>query len=291
VSLVPGAGVTTSSGLKHPMGNTLRSLVRRSIPRPAAARSAARDLQRGLAGGVAAEVRWAFAAPRAWLAGVTVNLVCSLAWLVVAPIHSEGHRDWVILVGTYFASFILADVTTTNVLGVDHVRVQKGLDDGVPLGRILLVKNLALLFIVGTPTVAAAVILTLVTETPGRLVTTVPEVAVPMISWLGVGNVISVLLPVGYEPLIRRWRQRKDLRRIALWLTHLALPYGVFYLADPFYGLPQMWFWGHAPEVLNFILGPDGDRSVVHIGAALVVWAIGSTAAVVLVRVRGLQIR
>jgi hypothetical protein len=51
---------------------------------------------------VAAEIRWAFAPPRAWLSGVAVNLALSLAWLLVEPVHAEEHRDWVILVGTYF---------------------------------------------------------------------------------------------------------------------------------------------------------------------------------------------
>jgi hypothetical protein len=277
-------------GSSDPLRNALRSVVRRSAMRPAAARSAAEDLQHGLLRSVGAEIRWAFALPRAWLAGVAVNLVLSLLWLVAEPVRAEGHRDWVILVGTYFASFILADVTTTNVLGVDHVRVQKGLHDRIPVWRILLIKNLALLAIVGVPTLTAAVLLTLSLETPARLTITVPEVAVPMLSWLGIGNLVSVLLPVGYEPLIRRWRQRGDVGRTTAWLAHLALPYGLFYVADPVYGLPHTWFRGHVPAVLNSFIGPNVDRSLFHIGTALLVWAIGSLAAVVVIRVRGLRI-
>lgn len=41
--------------------------------------------------------------------------------VVLELVRAEWHLDWVILVGTYFASFLLADVITTNVLGVDHV--------------------------------------------------------------------------------------------------------------------------------------------------------------------------
>jgi hypothetical protein len=268
--------VATSIGSSERLRGALRSLMRRSATRPVAARAAAKHLHGSLPSSVAAEIRWAFAPPRAWLAGVAVNLALSLAWLLVEPVRAEGHRDWVILVGTYFASFILADVTTTNVLGVDHIRIQNGVRGGIPASRFLLVKNLALLVIVGAPTLAAAVILTLAMETPARLWITVPEVAVPMLSWLGVGNLVSVLLPVGYEPLIRRWRQRGDVWRTMVWLTHLALPYGLFYVADPVYGLPRTWFWGHVPAMLNSTLGPDGDRSVFHIGTALVVWAVGS---------------
>lgn len=142
-----------------------------------------------------------------------------MAWLLVEPVRAEGHRDWVILVGTYFASFILADVTTTNVLGVDHIRIQNSLRGGHSGIAHSAGQKLALLVIVGAPTLAAAVILTLARETPARLWITVPEVAVPMLSWLGVGNLVSVLLPVGYEPLIRRWRQRGDVWRTMVWLT------------------------------------------------------------------------
>ena len=38
----------------------------------------------------------------------------------------------------------------------------------------------------------------------------------------------------------RRWRQRRHDRSTLRWLTHLALPYALFYLADPAYGLTQV---------------------------------------------------
>ena len=134
-----------------------------------------------------------------------------------------------ILVSTYFSSFILADVTTTNLLGAHHYRVGKGLSDGVPLRRILVIKDLALIVIVGLPTIAAAIALTLWLETPRRLGVTIPTVAVPIVSWLGVGNLISVLHPVSAEPLIRRWRQRRDHRRSG-WILALTLPYALYYV-------------------------------------------------------------
>jgi hypothetical protein len=268
---------------------TLRSVVRSSVNRPVAAEKAAEELRVGLCASVLAEIRWAFTPPRAWLSGVAVNLALSLVWLLVEPLHYEGHRDWVVLIGTYFSSFILADVTTTNMLGVDNIRVEKSLDSGTPLWRLLVVKNLALVAIVGVPTLALAVALTLWLETPGRLGVTVPDVAVPILSWLGVGNLVSVLLPVGYEPLIRRWRQRRQVRRTMWWLIHLALPYGVFYLADPVYGLPQEIFW-QLPAALGPALGPEAGRSVIHIGIAFVVWGVGTLAADLFVRFRGLHI-
>src|SRR3954453_8678414 len=126
-----------------------------------AAEKAAKGLQRALPSAVAAEVRWAFTPPRSWLSGVAANLILALVWLLIQPLHLPRHHDWVILIGTYFSSFILADVTTTNLLGTDHFRVRKALRDGVPFWRVLLVKNLALVVIVGLPTLAAATAMTL----------------------------------------------------------------------------------------------------------------------------------
>ena len=90
------------------------------------------------------------------------------------PVQRDGQRDWVVLVATYFSSFILADVTTTNMLGVDRIRVEKSLSDGTRIWRLLFVKNLALMVIVGLPTMLFAIVLTLCLETPGRLLMMLP---------------------------------------------------------------------------------------------------------------------
>jgi hypothetical protein len=211
----------------------VRAAARASAPRPTAAQRAARDFEKDLWPAVGAEIRWAFIQPRTWLMGVVANVFLAAAWLLVQPLTAGRHHDWVILVGTYFSSWVLADVTTTNMLGADHYRVLTVLSNGVPFWRILLIKNAALIVIVGLPTLAAAMALTLWLERPGRLAVTIPTVAVPIVSWLGVGNLISVLHPVRVEPLIRRWRQGGDHRRTDGWLLGLTLPYGLYYVADP----------------------------------------------------------
>jgi hypothetical protein len=175
------------------------------------------------------------------------------------------------------------------MLGVDRVRVEKSLENGTRLWHLLSIKNLALLVIVGLPTLALAVALTLWTEGASRLAVTVPDVAVPILSWLGVGNLISVLLPVGYEPLIRRWRQRRQLRRTMRWLIHLLLPYGLFYLADPVYGAPHVLIWRQLPAALGPVSDPEA-RGMIHVGVGLLIWCTGIAAADLFVRFRGLHL-
>ncbi|WP_180150464.1 hypothetical protein [Mycobacterium saskatchewanense] len=270
----------------------LRAAVRASAPRPTAARRAAKDFQQPLVPAVRSEIRWAFTPPRTWLMGVLANIFFAAAWLLVQPLAPLGphHNDWVVLVGTYFSSWVLADVTTTNFLGADHYRVRQAMADGVPFWRVLLVKNLALLVIVGLPTLAAAMALTLWLENPARLAITVPTVAVPIISWVGVGNFISVLHPVGVEPLIRRWRQRRDRRRTVGWLLALTLPYALYYVADPMNGVEHRVLWNQVPAMIWPVFGRD-TKSFVHLAIAVGVWLGGTVAALWWVRRRGLEIQ
>lgn len=272
------------------MRAALLAAARASAPRPDAARRAAKSFERSVLPAVWAEIRWAFTPPRTWLMGVVTNAVFAVGWLVVQPLTTGRHHDWAVLVGIYFSSWVLADVTTTNLLGLDHYRVRQALANGVPFWRILLIKNLALLTIVGVPTLATAMVLTLWLQTPGRLAVTIPTVAVPIVSWLGVGNLISVLHPVGVEPLLRRWRQRHDRQRTAGWLLALTLPYALYYVADPVAGVEHRVLWQQLPALIWPIFGRD-TKSFVHLATATGVWVAGTVAAVWWVRRHGLQIK
>jgi hypothetical protein len=276
--------------LRPHVAAALRAAARATAPRPAAARRAANDFQQGLWPAVGAEIRWASTPPRSWLMGVVANVIFAAAWLLVQPLTAGRHHDWAVLVGTYFSSWVLADVTTTNLLGTDHYRVLKALCDGVPFWRMLMIKNLALLAIVGLPTLVAAMVLTLWFQSPASLATTIPTVAVPIVSWLGVGNLISVLHPVSVEPLMRRWRQRGDHRRTGGWVLALTLPYALYYVADPMNGVEHRVLWNQVPKLIWPVFGRD-TKSFVHLAIAAAVWIVGTVAAVLWERKRGFQIR
>ncbi len=292
---------------RRPERNPLYAAMSAAPAQRAAAEAAATDFDQGLWAALRAEIRWAFTPPRIWLTGVLANLFLAVAWLVVQRMtathahqvpshyHHPGfyhhhHIDWVILISTYFASFVLADVTTTNVLGADHHRVAKGLSEGAPFWRVLLLKNLTLLVIVGLPTLAVAMALTLWKQTPAQLGDTIPNVAVPIVSWLGIGNVISVLLPVGSEPLMQRWHDRRDWRRTATWILALTLPYALYYVADPMGGVEHKALWTTVPAAIGPVFGRD-TKSFVHLGIAVVVWSVGTLFACWWERRRGLQFR
>lgn len=239
----------------------------------------------GLVRQVAADLRWAFTRPWTWLSGVAVNLVLSLLYLVVFPLTGRPHSDWAILVGTYFAVWILADVTTTNVLGADAGRVRSSRARGIPLHRILVVKNLVLLLIVGVPTALATALITLHGEGGYRLELTVPGVLFPTLTWLGVGNLVSVALPVSAVPLRQRWAQRRDRPSTVRWLAALVLPYVLVLGADPMDDLPRVVVRGLHLSRSN---GAELRGSIV-LGLGLVMYAIGTAAALAVVRRRGIR--
>lgn len=87
---------------------------------------------------------------RSRFTGLILNATLALAYLTVSPITTEPHRDLAILVGSYFAAFVLADVTTTNALGADAQRVRAQLAGGTPLHRVLARNNLMLFLVAGS---------------------------------------------------------------------------------------------------------------------------------------------
>jgi hypothetical protein len=233
---------------------------------------------------VLADLRWSFTRPWHWLSGVAFNLVLSLLWLAAAPLTGRPHHDWAIIVGSYFAVFILADVTTTNVLGADAQRVRLSLGNATPLRRILLVKNITLMLVVGVPTLIATAIITLLSEADYRLELTLPGVAFPILTWLGVGNLVSVLLPVAPARLRQRWERRRDLRHTARWLVAISLPYALCVAIGPV---------GRAPRIiqqsLRIMSNGTATRGLIVLLTGIAFWAIGTAAALIIVRHRALK--
>lgn len=237
--------------------------------------------QPGLVRMVAQDLRWAFRKPYGWLLGIGVNLLLSLAYLVVVPLRGGVHRDWAVLVGTYFAVFVLADVTSTNVLGVDTERTRLRLMRRVSLLRILLVKNLALLLIVGLPTLVATAAITIHDEADYRLTLTLPGVLYPTLTWLGVGNLVSVLLPYWPVPLVTRWHERRRWGRTLRWLVCLGLPYALCGAVNPMSRLPRT-----LSRVLHLPPGP-GLHGVELLTLGLLTWALFTAAALLVAHRRG----
>jgi hypothetical protein len=210
------------------------------------------------------ELSYAVRHPRPWLEGLALNVVLSVLYLFWEPITGNHRAAWVILVGTYFSTFVLADVTTTNVLGHDRIRTRRSLAADLGIRSVLLRRNFVLLTLVAGPTLIATAVLTVRAGDSARLAYTLPSVAFPIFTWLGVGNIISVLMPVAHVPLRVRWRLRHHRAWNARWLAHLVLPYLLLYAVDPVADLPEGVFHhvraaaDHRPDLRALLIAVAG---------------------------------
>ncbi len=227
-----------------------------------------------------------FRPPRRWLEGLGLNLALAIAYLIIwQPIAQHGRkRDWALLIGLYFAMFIFADVSVTNMLGLDADRVRHVLRGHRSLLYVLLVKNIALFLVAGLPTLILTAFLTIHRQQATQTAITVPDVGVHIVSWLGLGNLVSVLLPMVTRPLRERWRQRGDVPATARWLFYLALPYGVYYLVAPVGGIPRAIFGRNV-----FHSMPLTERSLLELGLGVAVWSMGTALALGVYRYRGIR--
>ena len=144
---------------------------------------------------------------------------------------------------------------------------------------------MALLLVVGLPTLVVTAVITVFTETTSNLMITLPGVLLPILTWLGVGNLISVAFPVAAMPLRERWRRRREPRSTVRWLSAFAIPYALYWGVGPL---------GHVPVALIGALTPVFGHSIEMRGAVLLVlglacYSLGTAAALRLERARPIQ--
>jgi hypothetical protein len=70
----------------------------------------------------------------------------------------------------------------------------------------------------------------------------------------------------------------------------LTLPYALYYVADPMNGVEHRLLWTKVPALIWPVFGRD-TKSFVHLAIATTVWIVGTAAALVWVRKRGVEIR
>lgn len=225
-----------------------------------------------------------------WLSGLVADLVLAAVWLSVDPgdlgdVGAGGHDRTVVAV-VWVVGFLLADVTSTNVLGLDAQRVAAALERGVSLRRLLVRKNLVLLLCVGVPALAVTALVTLGHEPVRALALTLPPVAFPLLAWLGLGNLVSVVLPEPVVPLRERWARRGERGRTLRWLGCLALPWALSLGVDP---LADLLVQGLARWHRRLPAGVFGAGGLALL-AGLALYAAGTLAALSWARRRGLRL-
>ena len=189
----------------------------------------------GLIVDLADELRWTFTSRKGWLIGIGFNLV--VAAVYVGYTHYNPHdRDDIKVAGiaTAVAAWVLADVVNTNQLGSDAERVRHSVAGHDRIARILALKSLALAVLLLPLTVAISVGVRLAIDRWRSIPHAVMLDIWVVFVWLGIGGLLSVLLPYDPLPLRERWRRRRTWLR---WAVCLAVPYALLvvvrYLAWP----------------------------------------------------------
>jgi hypothetical protein len=215
------------------------------------------------------ELRWTFHERRGWLIGIGINLVLAAGWVGYTHYHPHSHDSFRIAgVATGVATFVLADVINTNQLGADADRVARNLEDGRSVTHELFLKNAALALLLLPLTVLVSVG-TRVALDRWRAIphAVVLDVGVVLL-WMGMGNVLSVLLPYRPINLRKRWRLPRTWPR---WVLCLGIPYAAFYA--------HRWIIWPVDRIADHRLLGNRDRNLlayclVSMGWSIAVWLI-----------------
>lgn len=225
----------------------------------------------GLVGDIADELRWTASSRKGWLIGLALNFLVAVVY--VGYTHYDPNRPGdlrIANVGTAVAIWVLSNTINTNQLGADSDRVGTSLQRGDSVKRILAIKNLALaVFLVPLALVISVVVRILVDRWrlfPHAAMTDVGAVFL----WLGLGSVISVLLPYRPIALRQRWKERHTWLR---WALCLSVPNLSYFIVMPVLNLPyitiyhQRLFGPYQPNFMTY--------SSVYLAMGLTYWVLG----------------
>jgi hypothetical protein len=216
------------------------------------------------------ELRWTFHERRGWLIGIGVNLVVAGIWVGYTHYQPHSHDSFRIAgIAAGVALWVLANVVTTNQLGADAERVAHNLEHGRSVAHELALKNAALATLLLPLTVVVSVGTRLALDRWRAIPHSVILDLAVVVIWMGMGNVVSALLPYRPIRLVERWQRRRSWLR---WILCLAVPYALYYV-HRWIVWPMNRFDHH-----HDLLGDDGRNlmaySLLALGWSLVVWSL-----------------
>lgn len=186
-------------GAQGPRRSTLRSLGRHG---PA------------LAHGIGGEVVHLLARkPRTVVRSLAFALLSGVAYLAfVRLVEWHEYERWTPFLAVLVISTIMGSSVCLNSMAFDAARVRAALDTGTRAWQLMVVKNAATAVLVLPVGVVLSVLLAWGTGRWSTLVMAVAVVLTLILLWAGVGNVLSVVLPLHQAPL-REHRRQNTLRR------------------------------------------------------------------------------
>jgi hypothetical protein len=183
-----------------------------------------------LAHGLTGEIKYVLTRkPRATVKSLAITLALGLlylGWIRFAEWDKEA--KYLPYLGLWVIGVVMGGGVCINAMSFDAMRVRAALDNGERLWHLLVIKNLALLCIVAP---IGFILCALLAWRAGDIYAFYKACALMVcmiLLWLGVGNVLSVVLPSRDEPI----RQRKQSGSLKQFIIAFVVSYAIGYLVN-----------------------------------------------------------
>lgn len=185
----------------------------------------------GLIDDVKDELQWTFRGRKGWLLGMAFNLL--VAVIVIGYQRYDPHVSGdlkIANIGIAVVVYVLAGTLATNQLGADADRVINSVERGDRVSRILALKNVSLALLMVPVALLVTVIVRILVDRWRLLPNAAMYDVAAVFVWLGLGNLVSVMLP--YRPISLRARLKARPTWVR-WGLRQAVPYALYYLGAP----------------------------------------------------------
>jgi hypothetical protein len=167
--------------------------------------------------------------PRAIIKSLAIGLALGLLYLgFVRVFQWDRGQPWLPYLGLFAISFVMGGAVCLNAMSFDAMRVRAALDSGARLWHLLVIKNLALLCLVTPIGFLLSGLLAWRAGDLGAFFKACALMICFIVLWLGVGNVLSVVVPIRDEPI----RNRRSSGTLKQFLIAFTVSYLVGYLVN-----------------------------------------------------------
>ena len=165
--------------------------------------------------------------PRKVLRAVLIGLLGATGYMIYIRLFDwNTYGKWAPYLAVLFISSVMGTSACFNSMAFDAQRVRVALDRGARMWQILVVKNIALMALVLPLGAAMCVALAIITGRPYTLLASIGLVLCILLLWSGVGNLLSVLLPIRDAPL----KVHKKEGTLRQFLIEFAVTWAISYL-------------------------------------------------------------
>jgi hypothetical protein len=212
--------------------------------------------------------------PRSVVKSLAISLALGLLYLgFIRVFQWDRNAKWLPYLGLLVISVVMGGAVCLNAMSFDAMRVRAALDSGARLWHLLVVKNLALTCLVAP---LGFLLSALLSWRAGDLAAFFKACALTLcfiLLWLGVGNVLSILLPIRDEPILRR-KQSGSLKQFVIAFT---VSYLIGYLVN------LMFLWRvFAAQELTSRLGSALIPAALILLSSITMWLLLTVFAVAL---------